>query len=201
MGQYSRIPHQTFSLRREPDFHVWTLSELHRKTSVKAIVYHCYVGMSDVLLLVFWRPFGRVMDCWSRRLLPVRLFVVSESQRAFSPSVPGSSLPCREGESRFGGVWPDWSLLGESRGTAAFSSKGFRIKKDYVLLTRLCPRFPSAVQAAPLMSPHHLSGLDDSLGHCVFKVIVSKICLLWQLECGRTFIFMIGGEIFPRGRG
>ena len=53
MGQYSSIPHQTFSLRIEPDFHVWTLSELHRKTSVKAIVYHCYVGMSDVLLLVF----------------------------------------------------------------------------------------------------------------------------------------------------
>ena len=65
--------------------------------------------------------------------ISVRFFVVSESQRAFSLSVPGLSFPGRE--------------------------------------------------------------------VCVFKGIVSKICLLWQLECGRTFIFMIGGEFFPRGRG
>ena len=94
------------------------------------------IAMSGWMMCCFRLSDGLSVGSWIVGLaayISVRFFVVSESQRAFSLSVPGLSFPGRE--------------------------------------------------------------------VCVFKGIVSTICLLWQLECGRTFIFMIGGEIFPRGRG
>lgn len=90
MGLYSSIPHQTMSPPREPNLYVRTLLGLYRKISVEGILYHCCVGMSNVLLSFFWRPFSRVMDCWSRRLHFRQVLCCvrkSKSVFAFSPRV------------------------------------------------------------------------------------------------------------------